>query len=271
MNSRIESVMRDAGFDEWGVCRYADVLPLLNVRAKARIPRGANSVIVILFGYYIGEFPNRNISYYAIVDDYHTVLHAALETAADKLRALYAGEQFIPFVDASPVAEVRAGCLAGLGDVGMNGQLLNRTYGSRCFIGEIVTTAVLEPSRQAAQPLCTRCGRCVAACPTGALGPDGFDRERCRSHITQKKGMLTDWERAQIRAGGFVWGCDRCTDACPVNRRARKSRVAAFYAHPEPIVRVDNAACLCSEKAYGWRGTSVLLRNLEIISRRPPE
>ena len=159
MNSRLETLMRGMAFDEWGVCRFHDALPLLPVRSKARIPQGARSVIVVLFGYYIGDFPNRNISYYAIVDDYHTIVRAVLETAADKLRALYADEQFVPFVDASPVAEVRAAYLAGLGDIGMNGQLLNRTYASRCFIGEIVTTAALEPSRRAA-PLCTRCGRC---------------------------------------------------------------------------------------------------------------
>ena len=146
MNSRLETLMRGMAFDEWGVCRFHDALPLLPVRSKARIPQGARSVIVVLFGYYIGDFPNRNISYYAIVDDYHTIVRAVLETAADKLRALYADEQFVPFVDASPVAEVRAAYLAGLGDIGMNGQLLNRTYASRCFIGEIVTTAELEPS-----------------------------------------------------------------------------------------------------------------------------
>ena len=72
-------------------------------------------------------------------------------------------------------------------------------------------------------------------------------------------------QRAQIRDGGFAWGCDRCTDACPVNLMAQKSRVPAFYEHPEPVVDAGNAARLCGEKAYGWRGTTVLLRNLEII------
>lgn len=96
MNSRLETLMRGMAFDEWGVCRFHDALPLLPVRSKARIPQGARSVIVVLFGYYIGDFPNRNISYYAIVDDYHTIVRAVLETAADKLRALYADEQFVP-------------------------------------------------------------------------------------------------------------------------------------------------------------------------------
>ena len=232
--------MESHGMDQWGVCRFEDALPLLEVRAKRRLPERAKSIIVILFGYYIGEYPNRNISRYALMDDYNTVIRATL-------------------------AEVRAASLAGLGDIGMNGQLLNETYGSYCFIGEIVTTADFPAAGRKANPLCTHCGRCAAACPTGALSQEGFNREKCRSHITQKKGELTEWEREQIRAGGFVWGCDRCTDACPVNRNARRSPVAAFQRDIAPVVGEDNLGKLCESKAYGWRGETVLRRNLRIL------
>lgn len=38
----------------------------------------------------------------------------------------------------------------------------------------------------------------------GALQSDGsVCLERCRSHITQKKGELTDWEIGQIQDGGL--------------------------------------------------------------------
>ncbi|WP_306576432.1 epoxyqueuosine reductase [Anaerotruncus massiliensis (ex Togo et al. 2019)] len=257
--------MESHGMDQWGVCRFEDALPLLEVRAKRRLPERAKSIIVILFGYYIGEYPNRNISRYALMDDYHTVIRATLEELAKELQNMYNGDVFIPFVDSSPVAEVRAASLAGLGDIGMNGQLLNETYGSYCFIGEIVTTADFPAAGRKANPLCTHCGRCAAACPTGALSQEGFNREKCRSHITQKKGELTEWEREQIRAGGFVWGCDRCTDACPVNRNARRSPVAAFQRDIAPVVGEDNLGKLCESKAYGWRGETVLRRNLRIL------
>ena len=147
----------------------------------------------------------------------------------------------------------------------MNGQLLNETYGSYCFIGEIVTTADFPAAGRKANPLCTHCGRCAAACPTGALSHEGFEREKCRSHITQKKGELTEWEREQIRAGGFVWGCDLCTDACPVNRNARRSPVAAFQRDIAPVVGEVNLGKICECKAYGWRGEAVLRRNLRIL------
>lgn len=262
----VENLMEQEGIDQWGICAFEDVLPLLNVRSKSRIPEQAGSIIVMLFGYYVGEYTERNISRYAIVDDYHVVIRKKLENLAEKLRILYNEDQFIPFVDSSPVAEVRAAQLAGLGDIGMNGQLLNSVYGSYCFIGELVTTRNFPKAQKFSTGLCTHCGKCIAACPTGALQSDGFQKERCRSHITQKKGALTPWEQEQIRQGQFVWGCDRCTDACPINRRARRTTIKEFYEDIQPVVGKDNAGKLCGTKAYGWRGENVLLRNLDIIS-----
>lgn len=265
MIKQVAEVMAGQGIGEWGVCRLADVQPLLPVRSRSRIPAEAKAIITILFGYYTDEYKDRNISRYAIVDDYHIVIHQILDAIVENLLKRFKTHAFIPFVDASPIPEVQAARLSGLGDVGMNGQLLSPVYGSYCFIGEIVTTMDL-PVAEARPKLCTRCGACVAACPSGALTAEGFEKSRCRSHITQKKGALTGWERAQIRQGGFVWGCDCCTDACPVNRMAAPTRIKAFYRDIAPVVGQDNAGKLCGTKAYGWRGENVLLRNLRIIS-----
>lgn len=262
----VENLMRQEGIDQWGICAFEEVLPLLNVRSKNRIPQQARSVIVMLFGYFIGDYTERNISRYAIVDDYHVVIRKKLDNLAKKLGNLYNQHEFLPFVDSSPVAEVRAAQLAGLGEIGLNGQLLNRVYGCYCFIGEIVTTLELPKAEEFSTGICIKCGKCLAACPTGALSIEGFQKERCRSHITQKKGNLTDWEKEQIRQGGFVWGCDQCTDACPVNRHAKRTTIAEFYEDIQPIVGRENAGRLCGTKAYGWRGENVLLRNLDIIS-----
>lgn len=264
--AELEQIVRDAGIDQWGVCAFADALPLLEVRAKARIPENAKSIIVFLFGYYTNSYELRNISRYAIVDDYHTVIRGILENLAQNINKKYINNIFIPFVDASPLVEVRAAYLSGLGDVGRNGQLLNPVYGSYCFIGEIVTDLVLPPGQPQSKKMCVNCGQCLAACPTGALSEDGFDKTKCRSFLTQKKGALSEWERGQIQAGGFVWGCDRCTDACPVNRQAAKSRVEAFYRDNQPVLGYDTIGKLCETKAYGWRGEKVLRRNLDIIS-----
>ena len=229
---RLRACMQPFGIDQWGACR----------------------------------FPDRNIARYAVPDDYHSILRPLLAEVAASCAERFPGEAFVPFIDSSPIDEVAAAALAGLGEVGLNGLLLNPVYGSYCFIGEIVTTLPLEIPPPQPQQLCTRCGACRAACPSGALAQGRFTRERCRSELTQKKGELTLWEQEQIREGGLVWGCDRCTEACPVNRSAAKSRVEGFYRNPAPVVDAQNAALLCKTKSYGWRGKNILLRNLHILS-----
>jgi epoxyqueuosine reductase QueG len=251
------------GVEYFGVCAYADALPLLEVRGKGRVPAGAKSVICCLFPWYTGEFSPRNVARYAVPDDYHRVCGGILEAVTAALRERHPMEEFVWFVDSSPIREVDAAQLAGLGVAGLHGQLLHPEYGSRVFLGEIVTTLDLPPSAPT-KGVCLRCGKCVAACPTGALTENGLDKARCRSAVTQKKAALTDWEQEQVIAGGLVWGCDICSDACPLNRD-KPTPIRAFYENPVPLVTEENLDHLLTEKSYGWRGRGVLERNLGLV------
>ncbi len=266
----VEQCLRKAGIPRWGVCAFADLPPLLPCRAAARLPEGARSVVVCLFPYYVGEYPDRNLSRYAIVDDYHTVTRAMLEDAAARLCGAFPGHRFEPFVDSSPVREVAAGWRAGLGFIGRNGQLIAPEYGSYCFLGEIVTTLELPPAVPSRQT-CGGCRRCVEACPGGALSGDGgLELSRCRSHITQKKGELTEWEQRAIAEGGFAWGCDRCTDVCPHNQNPRCTPIKGFYRDIVHKLTLENCRALSKTRAYGWRGAAVLERNLRLCQGEAP-
>lgn len=261
IQQQIARLLAPFGVEDFGVCRFEDCLPLLNTRSAARVPEGARSVILCLIPYYIGEYPRRNVARYAIPNDYHRVAGGILSALAAGLLEQYPGERFVPFVDSSPLREVSAAQLAGLGAPGCNGQLISRKWGCHAFIGEVVTTLELAPATPVGD-LCTGCGACYAACPTGALAPVGpFDRALCRSRITQKKGTLTEWEQRQVEDGGFAWGCDLCTDACPLNTKAL-SPVRALHDAPEAVLTPENLDRLLEQKAYGWRGRSVLSRNL---------
>lgn len=256
--------------DTWGICPFEGV-PLLQVRSRKRLPERAKSMIVLLFGYYTEEYPHRNIARYAVADDYHAILLPKLQRLADELAEAFPGEAFVPFIDASPIAEVAAACRAGLGWPGKNGLLINPCYGSYCFIGEVVTTAAFGSGIQKEPALCTGCGACMEACPTGALSEKGFSLEKCRSYITQKKGELSDWESQEIRLSGKVWGCDCCVDACPRNRQAQKSRVPEFYKNREPVLTLEKVEKLYPVKAYGWRGQKILYRNLSLLENNKKE
>jgi epoxyqueuosine reductase len=93
--------------------------------------------------------------------------------------------RFKPCVDSVPIAERDLAQRAGLGFIGKNHMLIHPELGSQILLGELITTLELEPDEPFEQIPCGDCGRCIRACPTGALGFDGsFDARKCISYQT---------------------------------------------------------------------------------------
>ena len=254
----------DAAAPLWGVCPFDAVSErLIDCRAKQRLPAGAQTVLIAAFPYLLPPalYEGRNLSRYAAVTDYHAVALARLETACVNLRALYPGASFAAFADNSPIPEVGAACAAGLGRRGDNGLLITEAYGSYVFLGEIVTDLPLPGE---AQPVrgCLHCGRCAAACPAQSISPQGVDRARCLSAVTQRKGALTPEEAALLRACGCAWGCDICQEVCPLNRDAAVAPLPEFLEAP---CAAAAPGCDLTGRAFAWRGRAVIERNLAIL------
>ena len=251
----------------WGICPFAELeSELIACRAKSRLPDFPQSVIVACFPYLLGNenYIDSNISKYAAVPDYHAVVTARLNSACEKLAELYPNESFAPFADNSPVPEVRAACAAGLGVRGMNSLLITEKYGSYVFIGEIVTTLQI-PCEPAKEKPCLGCGKCLEACPSGALSRSGFDKSKCLSEITQRKGELTDSEKNLMLECGCVWGCDICQDVCPMNKDAAVTEINEFLS--SPVARISSC-CEIKGRAYEWRGRKVIERNIALFEER---
>lgn len=263
MKEKILETLAGLGIRHAGVCAFAALPPLLPGRSAGRLPRDPQSVIACAFPYY-GDFPRRNVALYAVWDDYHTTVGGLLGAGCDALAAQLPGGAFVPFVDVSPIREVAAARLAGLGPVGRHRQLILPGHGSFCFLGGIVTDLELEPDAPV-ETGCPDCGACIRACPTGALSGGGFDPTRCRSAITQKKGELTPWEQEQIRLGRMAWGCDLCQEACPLNRGIEPVPPGGICKNPTPLLTQESLGELMKVKAYGYRGRGVLLRNLTLL------
>lgn len=265
INTDFKKIM-DCASPLWGVCDYGEIKNnLIECRAKSRLPESAKTVIVACFPYLLpeGNYHNSNISKYAVVTDYHDVAINRLQKACDELQKLYPFNGFAPFADNSPIPEVRAATLAGLGVRGENSLLITKEFGSYVFLGEIVTDLPLDAANSEVKS-CLGCGKCADACPAHAISKSGVDGEKCLSAITQKKGELTEKEKELMKDCGCVWGCDICQDICPMNKNAATAAVAEFLADPIPVLTTKTAL---DGRAYAWRGKRIIERNLSIINQ----
>lgn len=107
----------------------------------------------------------------------------------------------------------------GLGAYGWNGLLLTERYGSYVALRAVATDAVLKPDAFEVPSIpCKDCGRCLKACPTGALyAPYKVNPRLCLNPLTRRAGDLSEPLRGKM--GPWVCGCDICQEVCPENRR----------------------------------------------------
>ena len=263
---KIRAVFEKTGITEVGAVSFESVFPLLECRAKSRLPENAKTVIVALFPYYIGEFEKRNFSRYAIVTDYHNVAGEKLRKICEELSKKYPFS-FVPFVDNSPVREVDAAVRAGLGMLGENSLLINPEYGSYVFIGTIVTDMELD-FKEYPVTKCIGCGECKKACPSGCITDGKVDKTRCLSDITQKKGELTEEEISLVEKGKSLWGCDICQEVCPMQTN-KKTPIKEFYTDNKAFLELsDLTKEAIKDKAYSFRGEKPLVRNYELIYKK---
>ncbi len=254
----------EVGIGDIGYCSLSEISHLLPSRKAKDLPQNG-SIIAMLVPFYIGEHSERNVAYYAMADDYHILIGDILKRITENLSQKYTDNVFMWFVDASPIPEVELACKCGLGVLGKNTQLLTEKYGSYCFICEVVTDIECDIKNMPIN-LCISCNKCIKSCPTNALTGTELITDKCRSHITQKKSELTDWETEEIKDGGFVWGCDICTSVCPYNKAPLQTKLNIFKNNITSIVTEENYERILPSKSYGWRGKKVILRNLEILN-----
>jgi NAD-dependent dihydropyrimidine dehydrogenase PreA subunit len=87
---------------------------------------------------------------------------------------------------------------AGLGKMGVHRCVIHPKFGSFITLDTILVGAeVSEESVPIDFNPCLECKLCVAACPVGAIGPDGhFDFSACATHNYREfMGGFTDWAR----------------------------------------------------------------------------
>jgi epoxyqueuosine reductase QueG len=107
----------------------------------------------------------------------------------------------------------------GLGVWGLNGLVITRRFGPRIRLGAIFSDLELPADQPLLDYYCVSCSLCIAACPTGALGPAGFDRSRCIAEIEPDAAMAELQKKLVCFPTPHTrYQCTACIDACPVGK-----------------------------------------------------
>ncbi len=182
---------------------------------------GAKSVVSLVYNYFpkkdLAREMDLKIAKYAYGEDYHFVIKDKLSSLINKIVEHFGKIDGRAFVDSAPVMERALAAKSGLGWIGKNSLLLNRSMGSFFFIAELILDLDLEPDGPI-KDYCGSCTACMDACPTGAIPePYVVDGSKCISYFTIElkeeipqdvKGKFEKW----------IFGCDICQDVCPWNR-----------------------------------------------------
>ncbi|HZX75379.1 MAG TPA: tRNA epoxyqueuosine(34) reductase QueG [Cyclobacteriaceae bacterium] len=207
---------------------------------------GAKSVISLLYNYYpkkdFTETADLKIAKYAYSEDYHFVIKDKLKLFLEKIQDEIGEVAGRAFVDSAPVHERAWAQKSGLGWIGKNSLLLNKSNGSFFFLAELIIDLELECDNPT-KDYCGTCTACIDACPTDAITePYVVDGSKCISYFTielkdqipkEVKGKFENW----------IFGCDICQDVCPWNR----------FSTPHLETRFEPSDQLMSMKKNDWQ------------------
>jgi epoxyqueuosine reductase len=197
---------------------------------------GAKSVISLLLNY----FPSENqvddtapkISKYAYGKDYHIVIKEKLNQLLEFIKENIGEVDGRAFVDSAPVLDKAWAKKSGLGWIGKNSNLINKSSGSFYFIAELIVDLDLEYDG-AVKDYCGTCTKCIDACPTDAIiAPYVVDGSKCISYFTiELKENIPDDVKGKLE--NRMFGCDICQDVCPWNRFSKPHQEPLFKANEE--------------------------------------
>ena len=73
----------------------------------------------------------------------------------------------------------KAAKTCGIGEMGLNGKILNKEHGPFMRYCFIITDAPIECDDIKEESICDKCGACIEACPGNAISEEGLDTWQC--------------------------------------------------------------------------------------------
>ena len=215
---------------------------------------GAKSVISLLYNYHNpaeqADPTAPKISRYAYGKDYHFVLKDKLKDLLTFVRERVGEVDGRVFVDSAPVLERDWARRAGNGWIGKHTLLLHPKAGSYFFLAELISDLELPPDGPM-KDYCGTCTRCIDACPTEAIAPEGYlvDGSKCISYLTIELREALPASFAG-KMDNWMFGCDVCQQVCPWNRFATPHAEPAFEPHPDLLAMDRNDWLELTEETF---------------------
>ena len=285
--STIINFCRNIGLDAVGISRCEPLLQLKSYLIKRKglalqnefeekeiekrvnpllLMKKGKSIISIAFPYNFYDEKRGPIyfSSYTRGADYHRVVLDYLNKICTLIEEL--GGEALSFTDSNPLPERYLANLAGLGFLGRNNMLITEKYGSKVFLGEIITTLNLEEDN-VVENKCGDCELCITACKTNSIDKEVNNPNICLSYITQKKHIEDGWF---TQLSGRIFGCDSCQNVCPYNKKVSISTINEFLPFDfmeninlTELINMDKKTFIdkYALTSSGWRGRNIIQRN----------
>jgi len=198
---------------------------------------GSKSVISLLYNYFPSteqeDSAAPKISKYAYGKDYHFIIKDKLKSFLQYIQQEIGEVSGRCFVDSAPVLERDWAVRSGVGWMGKNTMLIHPKKGSYFFLAELIIDLELLYDNPI-QDYCGTCTKCIDACPTDAISPQGYimDGSKCISYFTiELKEAIPEAFKGQFE--NWMFGCDICQEVCPWNRFSTPHEEPAFEPHPD--------------------------------------
>ncbi len=239
----------------------------LRLQPKAVFP-AYRSALVLFKRYPVYERQSKvnfgQVASFAVGRDYHKVLSHRLTQLGEKIKEVMPGFDYAVCVDTSALADRQMAYQTGKAFYGKHHQVIVPEWGAGFSIGYLLTNLAINTSNERMESQCGSCVRCIEACPTHALEEGKFYKGKCISYMTQKKGVLSDFEKDQINH--YIYGCDICLLACPFTQVEKESGAFVLRDLME-LTSSSNQQIKAQwgEHAALWKGPALLKRNAQLI------
>ncbi len=224
---------RDAYASPESVLAECKTIVMLAMPYTSRADRGQSARISTQ-----DESTGQVARYAASPVDYHDLIHDRLKQLKRWLAEHFPESISRGIVDTAPLHEREFAEAAGLGWIGKNTLLLNRSYGSYFFLAALLTDIEFATDEPDDKNYCGTCTACLDACPTSAF-PEPFvlDATKCISYLTiEHRGAIHP--ELSLKMGDWMFGCDVCQEVCPWNRKAEETKEPS-YLDREPFRQAD--------------------------------